>query len=386
MGSEGLVIAALVLAAAVAGIRFGVAAALFEIAVGAIASNYLGFVSPPWLPAFSDIGALFLIFLAGSDIDVRFLRRNLLPCLGVGSASFLAPFLLVLGAAAFVAPWPFPARLLAAIACSDTSVAVVYPVLRDGGLLRVPLGKMLLVIALVPGFLLTAALFVFFAPINATTVVVFVALLAALYVVRHASFRFLRTYGETSSEVKLRFLFAVLLALALLSEEGQFHASLAVFVLGVLVGDLMKEQEETDRRLRAVAFGIFVPMFYFKAGLGFSVAAVALHWRIIAVLLVAAFASKLAAIYGLSRRWLGANTRYGAFLLNARLTFGTIAASFGLSHGIIDTGEFSILMSVIILSSGAALLLCGRPRIEEEDSAAEAPAVAAITPLEGFAD
>jgi Kef-type K+ transport system membrane component KefB len=366
MGTEGLIVAALVLAAALLGMRFGVAAALFEIGVGAVAGNYLGFQAPPWLPAFSDIGALLLIFLAGSDIDVAFLRRHLKPVLLVGSASFFAPLLAALAAGAIFLPWPAPARLLAAIACSDTSVAVVYPVLRDSGLLRLPLGKMLLAIALLPAFLLTAALFVFFAPISPATAAVLAVLLAALLVLRHASFKFLRAYGETSSEVKVRFIFAVLLALAFLSEKGQLHASLAVFVLGVMVGDLMKEQEETDRRLRAVAFGVFVPMFYFKAGLGFSTEAVAANAPVIAVLLVAAFASKAAAIYALGRRWLGSSARYAAVLLNSRLTFGTIAASFGLSHGLIDRDQFSILISVIVLASGIALLLCGRPPAGEE--------------------
>jgi Kef-type K+ transport system membrane component KefB len=366
MGSEGLVIATLVLVAALAGMRFGVAAALFEIAVGAVAGNYLGFESPPWLPAFSDIGSLLLIFLAGSDIDVAFLRRRLRPALIVGSASYFAPFFATLAVVALVTPWPLATRLLVAVACSDTSVAVVYPVLRDGGLLKVPLGKMLLIVALLPAFLLTGSLFVLFAPITPMTAVTLAILLAALLALRHLSFRFLRAYGESSSEVKLRFIVAVLLALAFLSEKGQLHASLAVFVLGVLVGDLLKEQEETERRLRAVAFGVFVPMFYFRAGLGFSAAAVADHWKLIALLGVVAFTSKFAAIYALSKRWLGSSRWYGATLLNARLTFGTIAASFGLTHGLIDRDQFSILISMIVLSSGVALLLCGRPGIEPE--------------------
>jgi len=375
MGSEGLVIATLVLVAALAAMRFGVATALFEIAVGAIAGNYLGFTSPPWLPAFSDIGALLLIFLAGSDIDVAFLRRRLRPALLLGSASYFAPFLATLGAVALFTPWPLATRLLVAIVCSDTSVAVVYPVLRDGGLLKVPLGKMLLIVALIPAFLLTGSLFVLFAPITPMTALTLAILLAALIALRRLSFRFLRANGESSSEVKIRFLFAVLLALAFLSEKGQLHASLAVFALGVLVGDLLKEQEETERRLRAVALGVFVPMFYFRAGLGFSTAAVADHWKLIALLGAVAFTSKFAAIYALSRRWLGSSRWYGATLLNARLTFGTIAASFGLAHGLIDRDQFSILISMIVLSSGAALLLCGKPEREPE-AESEAPAEA----------
>jgi len=366
MGMEGLIIALLVLVAAMVGLRFGVAVALFEITVGAVAANYLAFTAPVWLPTFAEIGSLLLIFLAGSDVDVAFLRRRLGPVLLVGSASFLAPFLAMLAVGYLFMDWPAPSRLLIAIASSSTSVAIVYPVLRDGGLLEYGLGKLLLLIAFLPDFLITLALFAFFTPVTGETALMMLVLVAAVIVLHYASLRFLRRYGETSSEVKIRFIFAVLLALAFLSEKGHLHASLAVFILGILVSELMKEQEETERRVRALSFGIFVPMFYFRAGLNFSVAAVVDHWALIALTVAVAFVSKFVAVYFLSRRWLGPNTRYGSFLMNARLTFGTIASTFGLSHGIIDRGQFSVLISMIFLSSAIALVFCGKPRLDEE--------------------
>jgi glutathione-regulated potassium-efflux system ancillary protein KefC len=216
-------------------------------------------------------------------------------------------------------------------------------------------------VAFLPDFLVTLALFVFFSEIGVQTLAIVGLLALSIFVLRFVSARFFRRYGETSSEIKLRFIFAVLLAVAFISERGNLHASLAVFILGILVSELMKEEEETDKRLRAVAFSIFVPAFYFKAGLLFSFGAAAQNILMILVLLALAFASKFIGIYLVGKPYLKENTRYGATLMNARLTFGTIAATFGVTHGIINQQYFSILISMIILASAVALILSGKP-------------------------
>jgi len=357
---------ALVLIAALLGYRFGIAVAIFEIAAGAIAGNLLGFQVSPWLQTFADFGSLLLIFIAGSDIDIETMVRKFKPVGLIGGISFLAPFLIVLSFGLFVQQWDAPRALLIGIASSTTSVAVTYPVLRDSGLLKRDLGKILLLVAFVPDFLVTLALFVFFSEIGVQTLAIILLLALAIFVLRFVSGRVFRRVGETSSEIKLRFIFFVLFALAFISERGNLHASLAVFILGILVSELMKEQEETDKRLRAVAFSIFVPAFYFKAGLLFSFSAVVQNWLTIIVLLAVAFGAKFIGVYWVGKPYLKEHTRYGAILMNARLTFGTIAATYGVTHGIINQQYFSILISMIILASAVALILSGKPPLPVE--------------------
>lgn len=356
----------LVLVAALLGYRLGIAVAIFEIAAGALAGNLLGFQVSPWLQTFADFGSLLLIFIAGSDIDIETMVRKFKPVGLMGGISFLAPFLIVLLFGLYVQQWDTPRALLIGIASSTTSVAITYPVLRDSGLLKRDLGKILLLVAFVPDFLVTVALFAFFSEIGVQTLAIIILLTFAVIVLRFVSARFFRRMGETSSEIKLRFIFAVLFAIAFISERGNLHASLAVFILGILVSELMKEQEETDKRLRAVAFSIFVPAFYFKAGLLFSFSAVAQNILIIVILLALAFGSKFLGIYVVGKPYLKEHTRYGAILMNARLTFGTIAATYGVTHGIIDQQYFSILISMIILASAVALVLTGKPPLPAE--------------------
>jgi Kef-type K+ transport system membrane component KefB len=60
---------------------------------------------------------------------------------------------------------------------------------------------------------------------------------------------------------------------------------------------------------------------------------------------------KIALVYPLARR---ADRRHGTFstlLMSTGLTFGTISSLYGLSAGIIDKTQFSLLITVVVLSA-----------------------------------
>jgi hypothetical protein len=60
---------------------------------------------------------------------------------------------------------------------------------------------------------------------------------------------------------------------------------------------------------------------------------------------------KLAFVYPLARR---TDPRHGTFttlLMSTGLTFGTISSLYGLNAGVIDNTQFSLLVTVVILSA-----------------------------------
>jgi Kef-type K+ transport system membrane component KefB len=61
--------------------------------------------------------------------------------LAIGLISFAAPFVAAFGFAWLVAGWELNAALIAGIALSTTSVAVVYAVMSESGLAEQELGK-----------------------------------------------------------------------------------------------------------------------------------------------------------------------------------------------------------------------------------------------------
>lgn len=106
-------------------------------------------------------------------------------------------------------------------------------------------------------------------------------------------------------------------------------------------------------RLRTIAFALLTPFFFLRAGLLISFPALTAGAGIIAVLFAVKMATKVvvvwptAAAFGLDRR----DRTYTTLLMSTGLTFGSIAALYGLTNGLISQAQYSVLVTVVILSA-----------------------------------
>jgi Kef-type K+ transport system membrane component KefB len=128
-------------------------------------------------------------------------------------------------------------------------------------------------------------------------------------------------------------------------------AALPAFVLGLVMSRHYHEHREEQKRLRVVAFAFLTPFFFIKGGMNVSLGAVASNLGLLGVLLAAKLVPKIALVYPLARR---ADRRHGTFstlLMSTGLTFGTISSLYGLNAGIIDKTQFSLLVTVVVLSA-----------------------------------
>ena len=103
-------------------------------------------------------------------------------------------------------------------------------------------------------------------------------------------------------EPEIKLVFACLLLLMVLADLANGHAVLPAFVLGLVMSKHYAEHREEQKRLRVVAFAFLTPFFFIKGGLNVSLAAVFSNLGLLAVLLAAKMAPKLAFIYPLARR------------------------------------------------------------------------------------
>jgi Kef-type K+ transport system membrane component KefB len=60
---------------------------------------------------------------------------------------------------------------------------------------------------------------------------------------------------------------------------------------------------------------------------------------------------KLGGVYPLARRYTAPHAVFTTLLMSTGLTFGTITSLYGLSAGIIDRTQFSLLVAVVVLSA-----------------------------------
>src|SRR5664279_5589493 len=135
---------ALALASSLISIRVALSVALIEIMMGALGGNIIGMPLTPWINYLAGFGAILLTFLAGAEVDMAVVRRNLGASVGIGFVSFLLPYIGCMLAARYVLGWPWPEAQIAGISMSTTSVAVVYAVMIETGLNKTELGKIIL--------------------------------------------------------------------------------------------------------------------------------------------------------------------------------------------------------------------------------------------------
>ncbi len=115
----------LALIASLISIRAGIAVALAEILVGALAGNLPGMTGLVQETAFTTflagVGSITLTFLAGAEIDPVSLRRHWKASLGIGFVSLMLPFLAAMGVTYFALDWNLHAAEIAGVALSTTS-------------------------------------------------------------------------------------------------------------------------------------------------------------------------------------------------------------------------------------------------------------------------
>ncbi|MBM3269993.1 MAG: cation:proton antiporter [Candidatus Sericytochromatia bacterium] len=346
---------ALALVASLISIRLGLSIALVEIVLGVVGGNFLGLRAVEWTDFLAGAGAIVLTFLAGAEIDPESLRKDLRATLSIGAASFLFPFL---GAGAFaywVGGWDRDAALIAGIALSTTSVAVVYAVMVETGLNRTPLGKRILTACFITDLGTVVALGLLFARYNAN-MVVFVAALAVAVAVGPRGFGWaVQKLGKRVSEPEVKLLLLALFGLGALATLARSEAVLPAYVLGLALAGVFQGEPVLMARLRSIAFGILTPFYFLKAGMHVSLPAIAASfWLIVAFL----FVKLLAKYLGVAplTRLLAFDRREGTYttlLMSTGLTFGSISALFGLTNGYIDREQYTVLVTAVI---GSAVL------------------------------
>jgi Kef-type K+ transport system membrane component KefB len=350
------------LLASIISIRLGISVALIEIFVGVIGGNYLGFHTTPWIDFLASFGSVLLTFLAGAEIDPESFRKHLKPSLVIGTVSFLFPFLVALAFALFVAHWELRAAEIAGIALSTTSVAVVYAVMVETGLNETELGKLILAACFVTDFGTVLALGILFASFNIWMLVFLAAVAAALWKLQAMTRWLIGTWGGRVSEVEVKFLFLLLFFLGGLSTTAQSEAVLPAYLVGLVIAGVFTRDKVLVYRIRSIAFALLTPFFFIKAGTYVSVPALLTGGLMIIVLLTLKIASKFIGTWPLTRvfKMTPREGNYTTLLMSTGLTFGSISALYGLTHGIINQTQYTILVTVVIGSAVVPSLIAQR--------------------------
>jgi Kef-type K+ transport system membrane component KefB len=362
------VLAAVVLVASMLSVELGVTVALLELTLGVVVGNVFDLSSQEWLDFIATFASIVLTFLAGMEVDPAYMRRRLEASVAIGVSSFAGPFVVASLLAYFLLDWTVKASLIAGTALSTTSLAVVYAVLVERGLTDVGIGKLLMSATFVTDLCTALALSAIFIKPNIWFPVFLLVSLALILVLPRIAGWFFGRYGDRVIEPEIKLVFACLLLLMVLADASNGHAVLPAFVLGLVMSRHYQEHREEQKRLRVVAFAFLTPFFFIKGGLNVSLGAVFANLGLLAALLAVKMLPKIAFIFPLAQRAAPRHAAFTTLLMSTGLTFGTISSLYGLNAGIIDETQFSLLVTVVVLSAVVPTAIAERWFLPDADA------------------
>ena len=351
----------LALIASLLSIWLRISTALSEIVVGTIAQLIIGAAigsavlgtDESWIKFLSGIGAIVLTFLAGAELDPEVFRRKWKEATAVGLASFFFPFLGCAAGAHYVLGWEVMPSWLAGVAMSTTSVAVVYAVMLEFGFNVTDYGKTVLAACFVTDLGTVVALGLIFAPFTVKTLIFLGVGIAVFVVLPWLTPRFFRLYGNRPSELETKYLLFCLLGMGALAAWADSEAVLPAYLIGMVLAGTVGKDHALVRRLRTLTFGLLTPFYFIRAGSFVSIPALVAAPAAFILMLVVKVGSKMIGVYPVTKLYDTPNKEamYTTLLMSTGLTFGTISALFGLSHGIIDQAQYSALVAAVIASA-----------------------------------
>jgi Kef-type K+ transport system membrane component KefB len=312
------------------------------------------------------IGLGFVLFLAGLEIEFEKLRGRVLRLTALGFAgSFVIAVVVGFGlSAAGLVETP----LLVAIILCATSLGVIVPVLKDSGEISSPFGQLIVSAATIADFGAIILLTLFFSgeggvgstllllgALLVLAAIVFVTVRGAEHSMRIRSD--LVRLQDTTAQIRIRAAIVLFVGFAAVAQELGLEVILGTFIAGAIISLLDRDEVMTHpdfrRKLEAMGFGFFIPVFFVTSGVRFDLDALVANASNLAM--VPVFLIALLLVRGvpalLYRGVLGGRRTLVAGVLQATsLPFIVAATAIGLELGLLDAAESAALIGAGLLS------------------------------------
>src|SRR5215203_6418117 len=312
------------------------------------------------------LGLAFVLFLAGLEIEFEKLRGRVLRLTLLGFAiSFAVALVVSLGLSAVdLVDTP----LLVAIILCSTSLGVLVPVLKDSGQLATRFGQLIIAAASIADFGAIILLSIFFSGEGGTGSTLL--LLGALFALAATVFLAVRgaersrrlredlvRLQDTTAQIRIRASLVLLVGFAALAESLGLEVILGAFIAGSIISLVDRDEVMTHpdfrRKLEAVGFGFFIPVFFVTSGVRFDLGALTESASNLAM--VPIFLAGLVAARGLPallyrRRLDGRHAAIAGLLQATSLPFIVAATAIGMDLGLIDAASSSALIGAGLLS------------------------------------
>jgi Kef-type K+ transport system membrane component KefB len=329
--------------------RYNVPSAVLEILFGIGLFHAALPVKPEWFEFLKELGFIYLMFIAGMELDLRELLKNtrvcwyvLIPAL---SLLFTPLFFYLAGHSFYVG-----------ISLSTISAGIAFPILKELGLVRHDFGRHVVGVTLA-GELLSIIILTGLDITHRYGLLLLAALaLRLIFVIAWWHPERVRKVMESNDPVEegIRIAITIVFVGALIAYGAGVEPIIGSFIAGVMFTFVFRNKSRFEEKINALGFGFFIPFFFIGVGADFDVGLLFSAKDIMLALLMAGiiFASNLPAI--ILKHFLGLTLKEGflmMLLLSAPLSMIVVAGTLGERMGLIDSGMKNALVLSALLAS-----------------------------------
>ena len=254
---------------------------VIQILLGILIGPYVLALAHPdtIVTALSDFGLTYLMFLAGTELDLAVMRKG---HLGLAAGSWGASVILALGVGvALHATGLVLDSVVVALCLTTTALTTLLPILRDAGVLRTAIGPTILSVGAVGEFgpIVAVAVLLTNRDVGLTVFLlalfVAVAVIAALLAMQVHPPRFvalMRRHLHSTAQLPVRISVLLVILLVYLAIKLSLDVLLGAFAAGVVVRLFIEgeDSEPITSKLDAIGFGFLIPIFFIESGITFD--------------------------------------------------------------------------------------------------------------------
>ncbi len=369
-------IAVILLAAKAAGylsVRLGQPSVLGELLVGILLGpSLLNLLHLPFIEGeklgetikeLGELGVLLLMFIAGLELHLDELTRNTKVSALAGVMGVLVPVGLGMGTGLLFG-FDLNTALFLGLTLGATSVSISAQTLMELRVLRTRVGLGLLGAAVFDDVVVILLLSIFLAFAAGSTSVVGILLILVrmiIFIAASAAFglyalpKLVRATSKLPiSQGVLSLAIVILLFYGVAAEVVGGMAAITGSFLAGLMFARCAEKERLMKGVSALAYGLFVPIFFVSIGLAVNIRVMESETLLLTgVIILVAIASKFFGS-GLGARWAGFEWReswqLGAGMVS-RGEVGLIVANVGIGAGLITKSEFSAIVGMVLATT-----------------------------------
>jgi len=357
-------LALILVAAKVAGgisVRFGQPSVLGEIIVGILLGpSVFGLLSATdTLSAFSTIGVILLMFIAGLETDIDEFIRSRKSSTFVGIGGIIVPLFLGYFAGLMMDLTNLQSWFLG-VSLSATSVSISVQALKEMNHLKTPEGTTILGAAIIDDVvvMIIMAFLISFAGSGEVSLSVLVikkvlffvvAILVAWKVVPWVMKKFAKL---PVSETVISAALIICFVYAFLAEYTGVANIIGAYIAGISIG-LTKYKHEVFQKVEILSYSIFVPVFFTYIGISAEFTGIIDNLVLIILLSILAILTKFIGS-GLGARFAGFGWKSSMGIGSAMVSRGEVAlivVALGLEANLITKSLFAIIIVVVIITT-----------------------------------